>query len=250
MKTSSVISDGTKKQNVKTTSKSPPILSEMILYANDCLSDKKYSEYEDYISCKKHKWACRRFLRDVERSKSTSCSFYWDEEEAAKIIAWFGYLRHSKGVLAGKPIELTKWQKFILCQLYGWRMKSTGCKRFHKLFCEVGRKNAKSQMIAGVILYEMSVSSTKNGEIYECYTTGVKRDQSKVIFDECHNLLSGSPLRSRFHLTKSIIQHRKTGSFLKTLSKEDRKSGDGSNPAVLSIDRVFVDVKQGCIGEA
>ena len=36
-------------------------------------------------------------------------------------------------------------------------MMNTGCKRFHKLFVEVGRKNAKSQMIAGVLLYEIAV---------------------------------------------------------------------------------------------
>lgn len=106
----------------------------------------------------------------------------------------------------------------------------------------------KSQMIAGVILYEISVSSTRNNEIYETYTAGVKREQSKIIFDECFNLLAGSPLRSKFDLTKSIIRHKKSGSFLKTLCKDDKRTGDGSNPAVLSIDG-FVDVKSGCIGE-
>ena len=212
------------------------ILEELIQYSHDCLSDKRVSVYEDYISCEKHKWSVKRFLRDVERAKDSSCKFYWNEEEAQKIVKWFSYLRHSKGVLAGQQIALNRWQKFVMCQLYGWRMKDTGYKRFHKLFVEVGRKNAKSQMIAGMILYEISVSSVKNGEVYEAYTTGVKRSQSKVIFDECKLLLTGSPLRSKFKITKTDIVHTKSGSFLKTLSKEDRRSGDGSNPAVLSID--------------
>ena len=215
---------------------STPILDDLVLYAHQCLQDVKITDYEDYISCKKHKWAVQRFLKDIERAKAPSCSFEWNEEEAKKIIDWFGYLKHSKGVLAGQRIRLTRWQRFILCQLYGWRMKATGYKRFHKLFVEVGRKNAKSQMIAGVILYEISVSSTRYGEIYETYTTGVKRDQSKVIFEECMNLLSGSPLKPKFRITNNKITHMKSGSFLKTLSKEDRKSGDGTNPAVLSID--------------
>lgn len=216
--------------------KQQSILDELIQYSHNCLSDKQVSKYEDYISCKKHKYAVQRFLKDVERAKNSNCTFYWDEEEAQKIVKWFSYLRHSKGVLAGKPITLTSWQKFIMCQLYGWRMKKTGYKRFHKLFVEVGRKNAKSQMISGMLLYEISVSSVRNNEVYEAYTTGVKRDQSRVIFDECMLMLNGSPLRSKFKITKASITHVKTGSFLKTLSKEDRKSGDGSNPAVLSID--------------
>ena len=42
------------------------ILDELIEYANLCLEDVKISEYEDYIiSCKKHKNACKRFLKDV-----------------------------------------------------------------------------------------------------------------------------------------------------------------------------------------
>lgn len=185
---------------------------------------------------KKHIWACMRFLQDVERSENKDCSFYWDEEEAQKIIKWFRCLRHSKGVLAGKPIELTAWQQFHLCQLYGWRRKENGYKRFKKSFVEVARKNAKSQEEAGVALYEISVQATKNGEVYEYYTAGVKRDQSKVVFDEAKLMLNNSPLKKKFKITNIAITHIKTGSFIKTLSKQDGKEGDGSNPAGLIID--------------
>lgn len=65
-------------------------------------------------------------------------------------------LHHSKGKLSGQPIRLTSWQKFRECQLYGWRHKDTGFKRFKKAFTEVGRKNAKSQMEAGEALNEIS----------------------------------------------------------------------------------------------
>lgn len=120
-----------------------PLLDELIEYAHMCLQDVRVSKYEDYISCTKHKWACQRFLNDIERSRAPDCKFEWNELEAKRIVDWFGYLRHSKGVLAGQCITLTTWQKFVLCQLYGWRMKATGHKRFHKMFVEVGRKNAR-----------------------------------------------------------------------------------------------------------
>lgn len=132
-------SETSKKQKKSKT----PLLDELIVYANRCLQDVRISKYEDYISCTKHKWAVQRFLNDVERSRAPNCKFEWNELEAKRIVDWFGYLRHSKGVLAGQCIELTIWQKFLLCQLYGWRMKDTGHKRFHKLFAEVGRKNAR-----------------------------------------------------------------------------------------------------------
>lgn len=210
------------------------ILEELKQYAKDCLEDV-------IVSGEKHKWACIRFLDDIKRSKlnvlAQSFEFYWNEEEAEKIVEWFRYLRHSKGVLSGKPIELTTWQKFCLCQIYGWRHIETDYKRFTMSFIEVARKNAKSQMEAGVVLYEMATQSTRNKEIYECYCAGTKREQSEIIFEECINLLSrGSPLRSKFSITKKRITHIKTGSFLKALNKEDGRKGDGSNPAILVLD--------------
>lgn len=205
------------------------ILNELIEYSNDCVNQK-------ISSCQKHVWACQRFLQDVEKSKSSDWLYYWDEAEAAKIVHWFTFLRHKKGVLAGKPINLTTWQKFSLCQLYGWRRKDNGRKRFKKYFKEVGRKNAKSQEEAGLALYEIATQSMRNGEIYEAYCAGTKREQSKIIFNECVNMLGGSPLRTRFKITNAAITHVKSGSFLKPLCKEDGKKGDGTNPALLVLD--------------
>lgn len=205
------------------------IYEELKQYASDCISGK-------IISCKKHKWACMRFLRDVKRIDQESFPFYWSEEAAQNIVDWFALLRHSKGVLAGQPIELTLWQKFRLCQLYGWKRKRDGRKRFKKTFTEVARKNAKSQEEAGVALYEIAVMSTKNQEIYEYYTAGVKRDQSKIVFNEASLMLKGSPLRSKFKVTRDSITHIRSGSFIKALSAEDGKKGDGTNPAGLILD--------------
>ncbi|MBU5323390.1 terminase large subunit [Sarcina ventriculi] len=202
---------------------------ELIKYCNDCLDDK-------IISCEKHKWACLRLLNDFNNENTEDFNYYWNEEEAQKIVKWFSYLRHSKGVLAGQPIILNTWQKFCLCQIYGWRNINTDYKRFNKSFIEVARKNAKSQMESGVALYEIATQSTKNKELYEAYCAGVKRDQSKVIFDECVVMLKGSPLRTKFKVTRDRITHIKTNSYLKALCKEDGKKGDGTNPALLVID--------------
>lgn len=204
------------------------ILDEIKEYAESCISGK-------IVSGKKHKWACIRFLKDVRKEESEEFPYHWDEKEAQKIVDWFAMLYHSKGVLAGQPIHLTDWQKFRLCQLYGWRDKR-GMKRFKKSFTEVARKNGKSQEQAGIALYEISVSATKNEEIYEYYTAGVKRDQSKIVFNEANLMLRGSPLRGKFKITRDQITHIKTGSFIKPLSKEDGKSGDGTNPAGLILD--------------
>ena len=210
------------------------IREELIDYAEKCVSGEE-------ISGKKHGWACQRFLRDCQKEEVSNVlaeewPYYWDEAEAEKIVEWFSMLRHSKGDLARQPIVLTVWQKFNLCQLYGWREKATGYKRFKQSFTEVGRKNAKSQMQAGVALYEISVMATRNQENYEYYTAGTKRDQSKIILNEAKLMLNGSPLKPLFKITRDSVVHRKTGSFIKALSKEDGQNGDGTNPAGLILD--------------
>lgn len=206
------------------------IREELVQYAEDCISGK-------IISCQKHKWACERFLRDIHALQTDpDYPYVWNEEKAKEIVVWFHQLRHRTGVLAGKPIDLTTWQKFRHCQLYGWRRKGSGEKRFTKSFTEVARKNGKSQEEAGIALFEISVEASRHGEIYEFYTAGVKKDQSRKVFDEARYMLNGSPLRRKFRVTRNEITHIKTGSFIKMLSKDDSKNGDGSNPAGLILD--------------
>lgn len=198
-------------------------------YAKDCIDGK-------ILSGTKHTWACMRLLSDLEKAKSPDYPYYWDEQQAQLIVDWFALLYHSKGVLAGQPIMLTDWQKFRLCQLYGWREKATGYRRFTKSFTEVGRKNAKSQEQSGVALFNMAVEATKNQELYEVYTAGTKREQSKVVFEEAKLMLKKSPLRTRFDVKRDKIQHVASGSFIRPLSKEDGQKGDGTSPATLIVD--------------
>lgn len=216
------------------------IKEQLIQYAHNCLNDLVVSRYEDYRSCKKHKQACQRLLDDFEREETDSnYQWKWNEEEAQRIVKFFSYLRHSKGVLAGQGIHLTPWQMFIVCPIYAW-LDDEGNRKIRKVFVEVARKNGKSQLIAGICLYEMSYISVKYKETNECYCAGIKRDQSKIIFEECKLMLKGSPLATKFSVTREKIEHRKTGSFLKPLAKEDSKSGDGTNPQMTAIDELHL----------
>ncbi|MBQ0079683.1 MAG: terminase large subunit [Eubacterium sp.] len=201
----------------------------VIKYCENCISGK-------IPSGQKHIWACERFIKDLDRIGTPDFPYIWDEEEAKKIVEWFKLLKHSKGVLAGTPKILTDWEMFRECQIYGWRHRETGLRRFKKAFTEVARKNAKSQLEAGEALYELAVTSTRNHEVNEIYTAGVKREQSKIVFKECDLMTKGSVLRSKFIFRQSQIEHIKSGSVMRPLSKEDGKSGDGTNPAMLIID--------------
>lgn len=207
------------------------IKERLIEYSQNIVDDK-------IIACQKHKWACERFLNDVKREGTKEFPYIWIEEEAQKIVDWFSLLKHSKGVLAGEPIRIDEnlWQLFNNGNLYGWYHMETGYRRFRKGYIQVARKNAKSQNMAGIGLYENSYISTKNNEISEVYTAGTKKDQSRIIFEEAKLMLKGSPLQNRFNILRTEIVHRNTGSFMKPLSKEDGQKGDGTNPQCFLID--------------
>ena len=205
-------------------------LQEIKKYAQDCIDG-------SIPSGQKHKWACQRLLNDLERIGTTDFPYVWDEDRAHQIVVWFSLLKHSKGKLAGTPINLTAWQKFRECQIYGWVHRETGLRRFRKAFTECARKNGKSQIESGEALYELAVTSTRNHEVNEVYTAGVKRDQSKIVFNECDLMTRGSLIRQKFNFKRDQIEHIKSGSFMKALSKEDGRSGDGTNPEMLIIDK-------------
>ena len=202
------------------------ILQELTQYCKDRIDGKE-------IACKKEIQACKRFLRDIENQGTDKFPYLWEEAAADKIVEWFALLRHSKGVLAKKPIILNTWQKFNLCNIYGWYHKDTGYRRFRKAFIEVARKNAKSQMMAGVALYEISAFGVNASE---AFCLGTKMKQSKIVFDECKKMLKGSPLKNRFKVTRGTIEHVKSDSILVPVSKEEGKDGDGSNPQFAAID--------------
>lgn len=201
------------------------VLEELIDYSNSILDGK-------INSCKRHKQACKRFLNDLERMESDDFEYYWDEEEAQRIVKWYEHCRHSKGVLEGKPIILNSWAKFVVCNIESWKHKDTNYRRFRFAFIQVARKNQKSQLEAGMAGYEIGAKGYNAAEVY---TLGVERDQAKIVFEEWE-LMASKPLKKRFKFTQKVIKHKKSNSFIKHLSKKAGKTGDGKNPQMAVID--------------
>lgn len=201
----------------------------LINYCNETIENEKYR-------CKKHRQACQRCLDMLKETENEECLYYFDEYRADRVINFFTYLKHSKGVLAGQNIVLDGLSKFVAYNLYGFLYKKTMYRVFKKAFVTMGRKGQKSQLQAGFALYEMSVIATEFNALNECYCAGCTRKQSGVIFEECKLMLNRSPLSTKFKITRDKIKHIKTGSFLEALSKEAKKSGEGTNPCLGIID--------------
>lgn len=203
-------------------------LKGIIQYAKDCEANK-------IPSCTKHRWACGRFLRDYAAAGVKGSTFVYRWEEVARVLKWSQLFKHTKGVLTGKPIKLHISQAFVIANVYGFYRRSTGYRRFQKFYLQVGRKNAKSQLLAVVLSYELMVFL--KGGMSEVYCAATKREQASIVYSELFAILDKcKPLTGKWKEAYHRIQHLKTGSFCRALSKEDRKLGDGLNPQCACID--------------
>ena len=201
------------------------VLEELINYSNEIVDGK-------ITACKRHKQACQRFLDDLKKMELDTWDWYWDEEEAQKIINWYSYCKHSKGALEGEPIVLNSWQKFVVCNIEAWKHKETNYRRFRFVFIQVVRKNAKSHMEGGMASYECGAKGYNAAEIY---TLGVEREQAKIVFDEVGLMLT-KPLQKKFKIVQKEIRHLKSSSFIRHLSQKAGKTGDGKNPQMAIVD--------------
>ncbi len=188
----------------------------------------------DIPGCIEHKWACQRFLFDLERENTDEFPYIFDEARGERFLDWMRLFKHRKGVLAGQYIDPHIIQKFIFGNVYGWILRDTEYRRFKKSYWQVGRKNAKSQSLGGVGSYDASAFGEPFAEVY-CAAT--KKDQAKLVWDEIEGMILGNEdLRDRFKIAYGTITHLKSGSIIKPLSKEDRKTGDGTSPSCFIID--------------
>ncbi|GCD83678.1 terminase [Parageobacillus thermoglucosidasius] len=199
----------------------------MIDYCHDVLSG-------EIIACQKHKWACQRFLRDIEREGTDEFPYVFDEEKALRFLKWMTLFKHTKGKLAGKHIEPHPIQIFVFGNIYGWVHKETGLRRFKKAYWQVARKNAKSQSLACVASYEAMAFGESMSEVYIGAT---KTEQSKIVWNEIKAQLDRCEfLKGKYKVAYGKIEHPKSGSIIRPLSKEDKKTGDGLNPQCGIID--------------
>jgi phage terminase large subunit-like protein len=203
------------------------IKDELVKYCNDCISG-------EIVSCKKLKWACQRFLRDLERQGTEEFPYVFDSGKAQQFIDWMGLFKHTKGPLAGTYKIPHISEKFEFGNIYGWVHKDTGLRRFRTVYIQKAKKNAKSQDLAMVGLYEESALGEPCSEVYVAAT---KREQTKYVWEEADLIYKRSDfLKDKFVTKYGVIEHPKSGSKFSRLSQDDKKKGSGGNPQCFIID--------------
>lgn len=197
--------------------------------------------------------ACQRHLNDLARAGQLPAGvkvklkmklqkgYAWrfDEAKADRVFKFFKYLHHVEGPFAGQPIELISAHQFDLGCIFGWVHHETGLRRYKKAYVQVGRKNAKTTLLAGVANYMMIGDGEESPKVYPA---AVDREQARLLYDAAKSMAERSPdLLKRLDVRDYKITHRTRGGKMAPLSRET-KNKDGLNPSCAIIDEYHAHV--------
>lgn len=187
----------------------------------------------DIPACEAVKFACKRHVSDLEKSKSDEFLYRFSPGLAKRVLDFFGTLQLTKALKKPRHFEPELWQCFILAMLFGWVRKDDGNRRFRRAYITVGRKNGKSHLLAGVGLYGLVADGEYGAEVYSVAT---KKDQARMIFDAAVEFRrSSGNLKSLVTHKNSTLSVIGTGSKFQALSS-DEEGMDGLNVHVGMID--------------
>jgi phage terminase large subunit-like protein len=197
------------------------------------------------VSCKWHRLACQRHLKDMERSRNGAMPYAWNPElkdlagksyrPAERICTFAQLMPHIKGDWAarGQLIKLERWQVFILASIFGWVHRDTGKRRFRVADVIVPRKNAKSTLAAVIGLYMLAVDGEFGAEVYSGATS---QDQAMEVFRPALLMAKATP---RYCQRYSVTPNASNLSVTENNSKFEPvigKPGDGASPSCAIVD--------------
>lgn len=166
------------------------------------------------------------------------------EPRKLKVQAFFHELLcHTKGTYARKPFLLETWQaNDIIHPLFGcttWDEEGEDYGRQYRIaWIEIARKNGKSELLAGVLLYLLVADDEESAEVYGIARN---REQAGLVYNVARRMVELSPVLShRLVIRKAVkrIYDPRTDSFYQVLPA-DADSALGSNPHALGADEIL-----------
>ena len=168
---------------------------------------------------------------------SSTDKYYYDEKAADRAVAFIEtMIRHCKGDLTGKLLELEEWQKDdIIKPLFGTKHKTTDLRRYRTCYVEIPRKNGKSTLGAAIALYILFADSERGAEVFSC---AGDRNQAGIIFNIAKSMVELSPELTRHsQLYRNSIINPAKGNTYKVLSS-DAKLQHGHNAHAVLFDEL------------
>lgn len=186
------------------------------------------------ITSKAVNLAVKRHQEDLKR---TDWRWRYDPNLAGKAVKFMEILPEPK---SGKPQPLAPFQKFIIGSIYGWVDKDdSNIRRFTDVFISMARKNGKSLLISGVILYEFLFGKNPANK-RQLYTAANDRKQAGIVFGMVKDRLRAlmrkdHGIKRMVKITRDELVNLDDGSTIRSFSR-DTGLVDGYEPHVAVVD--------------
>lgn len=188
----------------------------------------------EIVAGRKIKQAARRYQRDLKAS-TKKFPYRFDEDQANAAIAFVEALPARDG----SELHLELFQKWIVSELFGWRDKETGNRRYDRAYISMSRKNGKSFLMAdlGAIYLFREAKPALNREVV--YTAN-NNSQAHLAFDMMASGLTqvarkSGTLRRRLKVNRNEVWDTLTHSRAVPLAS-DLHSLDGYQSDLAIID--------------
>jgi phage terminase large subunit-like protein len=199
-------------------------------YAAEAVADRKGRKFGKWV-----KLAAKRYIADRKRAGKRGVPFTWDAQEATWACEFIEQLPHVEGIWDTPTIILHPSHVFFVVQLFGFRRGKH--RRFTSALFAVARKNAKSTLAAGILLYCLCCEPEVGPQVISAATTG---DQARIIFNVAKRMVEKTPdLREAFTLQAfaNAIARLEVGGSLKPINAK-ASTQDGLNPSHVALDEI------------
>ncbi len=143
----------------------------------------------------------------------------------------------------GTPFILQPWQQAVVGNLFGWKRKDNGYRRYRECLIYVAKKNGKTEFAAGILLLVL-YTEARTG--IQCYSVAAAHKQAAVVFGPAVQMIRNDPVLSGAltiygatagAMNKALVSNDYPMSTFKCLAS-DADTADGLNPHLNLIDEV------------
>lgn len=156
---------------------------------------------------------------------------YYDGKEPSRVIRFMDTCVFlTKSPFYGRPMVLLLWQKAFFEALLGFRMPD-GSRRFQRCLLLIARKNGKTEMMAGLLLYFLMAG----GQGLEMVCSSCNDNQSSILYGILNTMGSLLDKKNKYlHQNRNQLSCPKLGNHVFRLSDSSRaKEGHNIDFAVI-----------------
>lgn len=182
-------------------------------------------------ACKLHRQCVDRFVNDLQKKSP----YIMNWSEADRYIRAAGLCTHYQGRrFVGTRLKLEPFQMFCDANIFGWKRRDNGFRRFRKAYIKWPRKTGKS-FYAGSAGVRVAFLDGEGAP--EVFTAATTRDQAKIPFKMISQIIRrNESLARRVKVRKNDIGLNDGGLIMPVSSEANTL--DGKNPHFALIDEI------------